>query len=90
LDYLYWEHNVPNHESGGLRLVGQAIRSGRWKAVWPNPNGPIEIYDLASDIGETNNLAASQPKLVESMERYRKGARTEPRPHDKGKMTWNT
>ena len=89
-DYLYWEHNVQNRERGGLRLVGQAIRSGRWKGVWPKADGPIEIYDLANDIGETNNIAASQPKLVQNMEHYRKGARTEPRPHDKGKMTWNT
>ena len=50
----------------------------------------IEIYDLANDLGESKNLAATQPKLVENMERHRKGVRTEPRPHDKGKMTWNT
>jgi arylsulfatase A-like enzyme len=89
-DYLYWEHNVPDRQGGRLRLVAQAVRSGGWKAVWPKAEGPIELYDLVNDVGETKNLAASHPKLVEKMKRYRKEARTEPRPHDKGKMTWNT
>jgi arylsulfatase A-like enzyme len=59
--YLYWEF----YERGGRK----AARWGNWKAVQydvgePTP-GPIEIYDLGSDRGETRDLAAARPDLVE-------------------------
>lgn len=59
-DYLYWEF----FERGGKR----AVRFGDWKAVQlnlqKNPNGPIELYNLAEDIGETNNVAAKNPQHI--------------------------
>jgi arylsulfatase A-like enzyme len=56
-EFLYWEF----YEQGGR----QAVRFGDWKAVrQPIFTGPIEIYDLASDVGEQHDLAASRPDLV--------------------------
>ncbi len=64
-DYLYWEF----HEQGGK----QAVRMGKWKGVKLNAStdslnqGQIELYDLSTDIGEENNLAAENPELVEKI-----------------------
>ncbi|MFH5833771.1 arylsulfatase [Halalkalibaculum sp. DA384] len=62
-DYLYWEFNL----QGGK----QAVRSGKWKAVRLNvsedPDAPVQLYNLHSDIGETNNIAANHPEIVEEM-----------------------
>ena len=64
-DHVYWEF----HEQGGK----QAVRKGKWKAVRLNvrkkPNGPIELYDLSKDIGETKNLASKHPDGVKEMDR---------------------
>ena len=64
-DHLYWEF----HEQGGK----QAIRKGKWKAVRlnvrKNPDGPIQLYDLSNDLGETKNLAAKHPDLIKEMAR---------------------
>lgn len=55
--YLYWEF----HENGGR----QAVRQGTWKAVRlraiASPNGPVELYDLATDPTEQHDLAAKYP-----------------------------
>ena len=60
--HLYWEF----HESGGR----QAVRMGKWKAVRYNirDHGPVELYDLESDPGETNDLSSQYPEKVEEME----------------------
>jgi arylsulfatase A len=55
-DHFYWEL----HEGASL----QAARWGNWKAVRNGPSKPIEIYDLASDVSESNDLAATRPELV--------------------------
>ena len=69
--YLYWEF----HERGGK----QALRMGNFKAVRLNvrkkPNGPIELYDLNNDIGETNNIAQKHPAIIEKMAKIMKTAR---------------
>jgi arylsulfatase A len=69
---VYWEF----HEQGGK----QAIRKGKWKAVRLNvrkqPDGPIELYDLSNDIGETNNLADKHPDLIKEMARLMTDSRT--------------
>ena len=57
---FYWEL----HEGKTI----QAVRFGDWKAVRTGPDQPLELYDLAKDPGERQNLAASQPELVTKAE----------------------
>lgn len=63
-EYLYWEF----HEQAGRT----AIRMGKWKGVKLNidktPQGETELYDLSTDIGETNNVASSNPLIVKQLE----------------------
>jgi arylsulfatase A len=70
--YLYWEF----HEQGGKT----AIRMGKWKAVKLNinrvPQDATELYDLIADIGETINVASSNPEIVKMLERYMEEAHT--------------
>lgn len=71
-EYLYWEF----HERG----TAQAVRDGYWKAVrQPMLTGPIELYDLQTDPGETSNLAARHPEIVERMRNFMAAAH-EPSP----------
>ncbi|MGC6427760.1 MAG: arylsulfatase [Akkermansiaceae bacterium] len=65
-DYFYWEL----HEG----KVVQAARWGDWKAVRNGIKKEIEIYDLAMDRGEKNNLAAKRPDLVKRAEEIFKEA----------------
>jgi len=60
-DYFYWELHLGN------RPV-QAARWGDWKAVRNGFDKPVEIYDLAKDPGESNDIAGMQPKLVRKAE----------------------
>ncbi len=69
-EYLFWEF----HEQGGK----MAVRMGNWKAVKLNinktPQSATELYDLSSDIGETKNVASSNPDIVRKMEEIMKEA----------------
>ncbi|HQA91770.1 MAG TPA: sulfatase-like hydrolase/transferase, partial [Sedimentisphaerales bacterium] len=69
--YLYWEF----HEQGKK----QAVRMGDWKGVRLNvandPDGPIELYDLRTDLGETTNLADEYPETVTQIASLMKAAR---------------
>lgn len=70
-DYLYWEF----HENNGR----QAIRKDNWKAVKydVHNNGKIELYDLAADISEENDLAEKYPEKVAEFDSLMKMSRTE-------------
>jgi len=65
--FLYWEFFELGFE--------QAVRYGKWKGV--KRKGKLELYDLSKDLGETNDLAASQPEVVNKIERYLSTARIE-------------
>jgi arylsulfatase A-like enzyme len=67
--FLYWEF----HERG----FGQAVRMGNWKAVRPGQEQPLELYDLATDLGETTDVAAAHPEVVAAITEYLATARTE-------------
>jgi arylsulfatase A-like enzyme len=69
-EFLYWEF----HEGSSSK---QAVRMGDWKAVRLAPGAPIELYDLSTDIGEQNDVAAANPEVVQEIEAYLKVARTE-------------
>ena len=48
-----------------LPYQSQAARIGKWKGIRSVKNGKIiELYDLEADIGETANVAASHPNVV--------------------------
>ncbi|MDE5555645.1 MAG: arylsulfatase [Muribaculaceae bacterium] len=55
-DFLYWEFNETDQ-------IG--LRQGDWKLVVKR--GVPELYNLAEDIHEDNNVAAEHPELVKSM-----------------------
>lgn len=55
-ELLYWEFQQ--------REFKQAVRLGEMKAAREGMTRPIEVYDLAEDIGETLDLAAERPEIV--------------------------
>ena len=55
-DFLYWEF----HETNMM-----ALRMKNWKLVVQNGN--CQLYDLATDLHEDNDLAAQYPKVVKKM-----------------------
>jgi arylsulfatase A len=64
-EYLYWEYHGK-----------QAVRMGDWKAIRHGVGQPIELYNLASDIGEQNDLAAESPDVVARIEEIMTNGRT--------------
>jgi len=71
-DYLYWE--FPAY--GGQ----QAIRLGDWKAIRTglkkkNANHSFQLYNLKTDIGEQNDVAAQHPELIERIKKIAQKAR---------------
>jgi len=69
-DFLYWED--ANYERVSPfameeETLLQAVRIGKWKAVKNSPESACELYDISIDIGEKNNLAANNPKIVKEM-----------------------
>ncbi len=67
--FFYWEF----HERGSK----QAVRMGHWKAVRLSPGGPLELYDLRKDPGETTNVGALYPKIEARILGYLATARSE-------------
>jgi arylsulfatase A-like enzyme len=57
-DVYYWE-----------AAPQQAVRHGNWKAYRKAPDQPLQVYDLANDVGETNDVAASQPEVAARLEK---------------------
>lgn len=63
--YLYWE------------FVGQvAVREGNWKAIQPKAGAPWELYDLARDVSERNDLAARHPDVLARLQGHAGQAHT--------------
>ena len=57
-EYFYWDY-------GHVRdTYMQAVRFGKWKGINMGVNAPFELYDLSTDIGETNNVAEANPDIV--------------------------
>ncbi|MBQ2394587.1 MAG: sulfatase, partial [Alistipes sp.] len=44
-----------------------AVRKGDWKLVYRMRTGTLELYNLKSDIGEQNNVAAANPEKVKEL-----------------------
>lgn len=64
-EYLYWEYHGR-----------QAVRLGDWKAYRTGVDAPIELYDLAADIGEAHDVAAEHPEVIARVVEIIRTART--------------
>ena len=69
--FLYWEFF---HWKKGFYL---AVRMSDFKVVRLSPTGPLELYNLKTDIAEKNNIAAEHPEIIAEIEAYLKTARTD-------------
>jgi arylsulfatase A len=69
---MYWEF----HELNGR----QAVRMGDWKLIRYDVFTPekttTELYNLKTDLGEENNVAAKNPEIVKQMLEIMKNSRT--------------
>jgi len=67
-EYLYWEF----HE----KQKKQAVRMGKWKLIRFIPSGRVELYNLAEDLAEKNNVAQKHPDIVRKLKQIMASART--------------
>jgi arylsulfatase A-like enzyme len=68
---LYWEYGRDeNYQYPGKksdRSPNCAIRSGNWKALVNSDGSNRELYDLARDARESENLAGKEPKRAKEL-----------------------
>jgi len=69
-DYLYWEFCTSSK-------WGYAVRKNNWKAVTLSLSSPLQLYDLSSDIHESNNLASKHPEIVVELNNIAQQAHTD-------------
>jgi arylsulfatase A-like enzyme len=55
-EFLYWEFNNQT-----------AVRMGNWKAIEFKKKDGWELYDLSTDISESNNVASDHPDVLTKM-----------------------
>lgn len=60
-DAIYWHYPHYGNQGG---TPGAAIREGDWKLVEFFEDRPVELYNLADDVGEETNMAADKPEKV--------------------------
>ena len=65
-DTNYWHYPLEKKHFLGGRSAG-AIRKGDWKLIEFFDTGELELYNLKDDIGESQNLAESQPERAASL-----------------------
>lgn len=61
-DALFFHY--PNYAFHKKNRLGSAIREGNYKLILRYDDNSVELFDLKSDIGEKNNIAAEKPQLA--------------------------
>ena len=62
---IYWHY--PHYNQHPESFPSGAIRAGDWKLIEAFETGELSLYNLAVDIGETNDLSASEPAKVATL-----------------------
>ncbi len=69
-DAIYWHY--PHYNQHPQSFPCGVIRAGDWKLIEEFESGELSLYDLASDVGETTNLALAEPaKTAELLAKLR-------------------
>jgi arylsulfatase A-like enzyme len=64
---LFWHYPNEWGPSGPGIGAFSAVRLGDWKLIYYHLNENFELFNLADDIGETNNLADANPEKVKQL-----------------------
>lgn len=65
------------------RYRGQeAVRLGNWKAIRPSEGAPWELYDLVTDVGESNDVASEHPVRLRRLQALAAAAVQDPASHN--------
>lgn len=64
-DALYW--HFPHYSNHGMQSPGGAIRLGNFKLIEYFENGTVQLFDLAKDLGELNDIAAENPAKAKEL-----------------------
>ena len=70
-EFLYWEYHA------GKTSTQAALLDGRWKGVRAVRGTALELYDLATDVGETHDVAARHPGIADRLLKYLAAGREE-------------
>lgn len=62
---IYWHY--PHYSNQGGK-PGAAIRKGKYKLIFNYENQTTELYDLFTDLGETNNIASTFPAIANQLQ----------------------
>lgn len=63
-DAIFWHYPHYSNQGG---FPGGAIRQGDWKMIERYEDGAVELFNLAEDTGERNDLAGRHPDRVQRM-----------------------
>jgi arylsulfatase A-like enzyme len=74
-DAIYWHY--PHYNSHPSAFPSGVIRAGDWKLIEAFESGKLSLYNLARDIGETNDLSISEPEKLAELKRKLKAWRKE-------------
>ena len=89
-EYLYWE--LPRYDGAtdtfADEIPAQGLRMGKWKAVRPEPDGALELYDLEADLGETTDVSAEHPDVMVRIVQHLAVARVPPRTQGEPEHIW--
>lgn len=63
-DSIYWHYPHYGNQGG---MPSSAVRSGDWKLIEWYEDKRVELFNLAEDLGEQNDLAAANPEKAKAL-----------------------
>lgn len=64
---LFW--HFPHYSNHGMQSPGAVIREGKYKLLEYFENGTVQLFDLAKDPGEQQDISSAMPAKVRKMKK---------------------
>ncbi len=62
---VFW--HFPHYSNHGMQSPGGAVRAGNYKLIEYFENNTVQLFNLANDIGEQNDLSKKEPGKVKEL-----------------------